>query len=80
MSRNTHLKVLVANGYYDPATPFFAAEFTMYHLGLEPELRDNFRLTDYPAGHMMCVHPPSRRQLEQDIVGFIESATSRGGG
>jgi carboxypeptidase C (cathepsin A) len=79
MSRNTHLKVLVANGYYDLATPFFAAEYTMHHLGLEPELRDNVRLTYDPAGHMMYVHPPSRRQLKEDIVSFIEWATSGDG-
>jgi carboxypeptidase C (cathepsin A) len=51
----------------------------MHHLGLEPELRDNVRLTYYPAGHMMYVHPPSRRQLKEDIVSFIEWATSGDG-
>ena len=41
MSINPHLKVFVANGYYDLATPFMAAEYTVNHLQLESELRDN---------------------------------------
>jgi carboxypeptidase C (cathepsin A) len=80
MSRNTHLKAQGANGYCGLATPFSAAEFTMHDPGLEPELRDNFRLLCRPVGHVMYVHPPSRRQLKGNIVGFVEWATSRGGG
>lgn len=75
MSTNTHLEVLVANGYYDLATPFFATEYTVDHLGLEPELRDHVELTYYPAGHMMYVHPPSLEKLKQDVAGLIQRAT-----
>ena len=50
MSRNPHMKVLVANGYYDLATPHFATEFTFSHLGLDPELRDNVQMEYYEAG------------------------------
>jgi carboxypeptidase C (cathepsin A) len=75
MSTNTHLEVLVANGYYDLATPFFATEYTIDHLGLEPGLRDHVELTYYPAGHMMYVHRPSLEKLKQDVAGFIQRAT-----
>lgn len=77
MSTNTHLRVLVANGYYDLATPFFATEYTVDHLGLEPELRDHVELTYYPAGHMMYVHPPSLEKLKQDVAGFILRADGK---
>jgi carboxypeptidase C (cathepsin A) len=77
MSRNPHLKVLVANGYYDLATPFFATEYTFDHLGLEPALAGNVTLTYYPAGHMMYVHGPSLAQLKADIAAFIEKATAK---
>jgi carboxypeptidase C (cathepsin A) len=80
MSRSTHLKAQGANGYCGLATPFSAAEFTMHHPGLGSELRDKFRLLCHPAGHVRYVHPPSPRQLKEDIVGFVEWATSRGGG
>lgn len=72
MSLNTSLEVFVANGYYDLATPFYATEYTMDHLGLEPELRDHVHMAYYPAGHMMYIHPPSLEQLRDDIVEFIE--------
>jgi carboxypeptidase C (cathepsin A) len=76
MSKNPHLKVLVANGYYDLATPFFATEYTFDHLGLEPSLQGNVTLTYYPAGHMMYVHRPSLEKLKQDIAAFIAKATA----
>lgn len=77
MSTNTHLRVLIANGYYDLATPFFATEYTVDHLGLEPGLRDHVELTYYPAGHMMYVHPPSLGRLKDDVAGFIRRASEK---
>lgn len=53
MTQNPNMRVLVANGYYDLATPFFATEYTMYHLGLDPSLSSNFTLTYCEAGHML---------------------------
>lgn len=71
MNQNPHLKVFLANGYYDLATPYMAARHTMSHLGLEPERRANIELTYYEAGHMMYIHPPSLEQLRGDLVDFI---------
>jgi carboxypeptidase C (cathepsin A) len=78
MSRNQHLKVLIANGYYDLATPFFAVEYTVDHLGLDPSLAKNVSMTYYEAGHMMYIHKPSHAQFRKDIVNFIRSAVSAG--
>lgn len=75
MSLNTHLEVFVANGYYDLATPFYATEYTMDHLGLEPELQDHIHMAYYPAGHMMYIHPPSLEKLKDDLAAFIEDAS-----
>lgn len=77
MSTNTHLEVLVANGYYDLATPFFATEYTMDHLGLEPSLRDNLHMRYYPAGHMMYVQPESLQRLREHMVEFIDGAAGK---
>lgn len=73
MSANTHLQVFIANGYYDLATPFFATEYTVNHLGLEPELRDNIEMAYYPAGHMMYIHPESLQELNSDIKDYIRN-------
>src|SRR5215472_9506522 len=60
VSWNRELRVLLASGYYDMATPFAAAEWTLDHMGLDPSLAGNIRTTRYEAGHMMYLHPPSR--------------------
>ena len=49
MARNPALRVFVANGYYDLATPYFATRYTFDHLGLEPALRDNVAKGFYEA-------------------------------
>jgi carboxypeptidase C (cathepsin A) len=77
MSANPHLKIFSANGYYDFATPFFETEYTMSHMGLDPALEKNITYGFYPAGHMMYIHPPARKQLKQDLAKFYDAATAR---
>lgn len=74
MSVNPFLKVFVANGYYDLATPFCAAEYTFSHLGLDAELQSNLSMAYYPAGHMMYVHSPSLAKLKLDLATFIRQS------
>ena len=74
ISQNPFLKVIIANGYYDLATPYFATEYTVNHLALAPELRANITLTYYEAGHMMYVHGPSLAQLRADLVAFLRDS------
>lgn len=74
MSINPHLRVFVANGYYDLATPYFATVYTFHHLGLDESLKGNVTMGFYEAGHMMYVHVPSLAQLKEDLVGFMKSA------
>ena len=71
---NPHLKVIVANGYFDLATPYFATDYTFKHLALDQALESNIRMTFYPAGHMMYVHAPSLAQLKADLSAFIANS------
>lgn len=66
MSENPALKVWVLCGYYDLATPYFAAEYTFNTMGLRPEQRKNVNFTYYEAGHMMYIHKPSIAQTKID--------------
>jgi carboxypeptidase C (cathepsin A) len=75
LSRSRGTKVLVANGYYDLATPHFATEYTFSHMGLDPEVRNNVELSYYEAGHMMYVHQPSLKQLASDLREFVKATT-----
>ena len=71
MRANPQLKVHVAFGYHDGATPYFAAEYVLAHLPIPPELRLNIESAYYPAGHMMYVHEPSRLQQSVDLAEFV---------
>ncbi|NJD58828.1 MAG: peptidase S10 [Anaerolineales bacterium] len=71
MTTNQYLKVYVANGYFDLATPYLATRYTFKHLGLDRALLDNLRMGFFEAGHMMYIHIPSLARLKSDLVDFI---------
>ena len=71
LRRNGALKVLVASGYYDFATPFYDAEYTFARHGILP---DRIEYTYYEAGHMMYVHEPSLEQFMADVRRFVVGA------
>ena len=73
MVDNPYLHVQVENGYFDMATPFFATEYTMDHLGLPANLEKNISLKYYTAGHMMYLNDADRAKLHNNIAAFIES-------
>lgn len=79
-ARNPYMKVLVASGYYDFATPYFAAEYTMNHMNLDASFRKNIRYEYYEAGHMMYVDLRSLAKLKRDAAAFIQQAAFNGAG
>jgi carboxypeptidase C (cathepsin A) len=74
MTANPYMKVFVANGYYDLATPYFATEYTFNHLGLDENLSPNIEMGYYEAGHMMYIHMPALEALKKDLEDFIQRA------
>ncbi|MGO1974048.1 MAG: S10 family peptidase [Propionibacteriaceae bacterium] len=75
MRSNPHLQVHVACGYYDGATPHFAAEHVFAHLQLPASEQRRIEWTRYEAGHMMYVHEPSRVQQSADLADFVTRVT-----
>lgn len=73
-AKNPYMKLFIASGYYDLATPYFATEYTVAHMGLDPSLRDNIRTGEYEAGHMMYIHTASLTKLKQDVSEFLDFA------
>ena len=71
MMQNPNMKVLILNGYYDIATVFYGVEYTIDHLGLPPNIKDNIIMKYYEAGHMMYTHQPSLVKFKQDVAEFI---------
>ncbi|MEF3274284.1 MAG: peptidase S10 [Chloroflexus sp.] len=74
MHRNPSLRVHVASGYYDLATPYFATRYTLNHLALDPALRAQISESFYPAGHMMYIHEPSLIALKAVLADFVTAA------
>ena len=73
MCRNPYMKLFVSSGYYDLATPYFATEYTLAHLGLDPELRENITTSEYRAGHMMYIDVQELANLKGAVKAFLGS-------
>mgnify|MGYP001249995313 FL=1 len=76
-ARNPHMKVYLGAGFYDMATPYFAAYYTLDHMGLAPEVKANVRIHEYEAGHMYYIHLPSLAAMKKDIAAFLDWAAPR---
>jgi carboxypeptidase C (cathepsin A) len=71
MRTNPHMRVHVACGYHDGATPYYAVEHTFAHLEIPPELAGNIEFRYFEAGHMMYVHEPSRLAQSEQLSTFV---------
>jgi carboxypeptidase C (cathepsin A) len=76
ITRNPHLQVLITASFYDLATPYYDAFYTVDHLGLPEPLRGNVRIATYEAGHMMYIRRADHKKLKQDIAALLRSATA----
>jgi carboxypeptidase C (cathepsin A) len=72
MTANPKMKVLLAGGYYDLATPFFEGMFEMHHLPIPPDLQSNISYHYYEAGHMIYVNEGALKQFHDDVAAFIK--------
>ncbi|HSJ74678.1 MAG TPA: hypothetical protein VK899_00555, partial [Gemmatimonadales bacterium] len=77
MARNRALQVFVGAGYYDLATPYFAAEYTFDHLSFEPGTAERVTKAYYEAGHMMYIRRADREKLKADLATFIRKAAGQ---
>lgn len=72
------LKVFVASGHYDLATPHFATRYTLDHLGLPEHLRANVEEQRYDGGHMMYVDALVLERMKRDLATFVAAASVPG--
>jgi carboxypeptidase C (cathepsin A) len=77
LAQNPYLKVYVAMGYYDMATPYYAVQYTMHHISLDPALLKNFSTGYYEAGHMMYIDEKQLAKLRADVGKFIDESQRR---
>ena len=73
-AKNPEMKLYVAEGYYDMATPYFAVEYTLAHMQVEPKIRAGITTERFEAGHMVYIDSPSMVKLREGLRKFIDSA------
>jgi carboxypeptidase C (cathepsin A) len=76
MKQNPKLKLQLNGGYYDLATPYFAAIFELRQLPIEKSLQDNIEMHFYTSGHMVYAHEPDLKALHANVAAFIEKTKS----
>jgi len=74
--KNPYLKILVMEGYYDLATPYYAANYTVDHLDLSGKYRSNISFATYESGHMVYLPMSGLKKMKADLVEFIDKTAS----
>jgi carboxypeptidase C (cathepsin A) len=77
MRKNPYMKVFVASGYYDMATPYYAADYSIASMNLEPAIRKNVSFAFYESGHMMYIEKGSLKKLKDDITVFMKNSLTK---
>jgi len=76
-SKNPDMRLYVASGFYDLATPYFATQYTLAHMGLDPDQRARVSTGQYEAGHMMYIHEGELARLKADVAKFIAGSLAK---
>jgi carboxypeptidase C (cathepsin A) len=76
MKSNPKMKVMLAGGYYDLATPFFEGMYEMHHLPMPASLQANISYHYYASGHMIYVNEGVLKQFHADVAAFIRGTES----
>jgi carboxypeptidase C (cathepsin A) len=79
MKSNPKMKVMLAGGYFDLATPFFEGMYEMHHLPIPERLQANISYHYYQSGHMVYVNEGVLKQFHADVAAFISGTRSGGG-
>ncbi len=79
MKQNPNLKIQLNGGYYDLATPYFAAVYELRQLPIETALQANIEMHFYTSGHMVYAHEPDLKALHANVAAFIERTRNGAG-
>lgn len=78
MAQNPYLNVLVQSGYYDGATTYFNAKYTMWQVDPSGRMKDRFSFKGYRSGHMMYLRREDLKTANDDIRDFINRTIATG--
>jgi carboxypeptidase C (cathepsin A) len=69
---------MIQSGYYDGATTYFNAKYTMWHMDASGRMKDRLSFKGYRSGHMMYLRAEDLKQANDDIRSFISNSLSNG--
>ena len=76
-ARNPNMRLFVGIDYFNLSAPFYAAEFTLAHLNVSPEVRaHNITVSHFEAGQMAYVDNKALAKLQGELAGFVTEATA----
>ena len=78
LTKNPYMKVMVAAGYFDLATPYHAVEYTFSHMGLNPEMHKRISWQYYQSGHMLYIDSDAHAKLKHDFGEFVAASLPKG--
>ncbi len=78
MAQNPYLNVLIQSGYYDGATTYFAAKYTMWQVDPSGKMKDRFEFQGYRSGHMMYLRREDLKKANDDLRAFILRTQAKG--
>ncbi|WP_282132976.1 S10 family peptidase [Cellulophaga baltica] len=78
MAQNPYLNVLVQSGYYDGATTYFNAKYTMWQVDPSGRMKNRFEFKGYRSGHMMYLRKEDLKNANDDIRAFIRKTQANG--
>ncbi len=79
MAMNPYMKVMIQSGYYDGATTYFNAKYTLWHIDPSGKMRDRLQFKGYRSGHMMYLRAEDLETANDDLRQFIQQATPQPG-
>ena len=75
MAENPYLNVMFQSGYYDGATTYFEAKYTMWQLDPSGKMKDRLSFQGYRSGHMMYLRAEDLATSNEHIREFIKKST-----
>jgi carboxypeptidase C (cathepsin A) len=79
MAQNPNLDVMIQSGYFDGATTYFNAKYTMWQLDPSGKMQDRLRFKGYRSGHMMYLRSEDLKKANEDIREFIKNSLPKEG-
>ena len=78
MAQNPYLNVMIQSGYYDGATTYFSAKYTMWQIDPSGKMKNRFSFKGYKSGHMMYLRREDLQKANEDLRVFIKNSSTKG--